>query len=317
MSAARKARTRGRPTGRGAVSWPLVAVVVVSVAVAGGLLVSAAVAPDRDADIALTSPTAETGVSHVHGLGINPADGELYAATHHGVFRIPGEGDGEGSAALVSAPRDTMGFTVVGPDRFLGSGHPAFRGDPLYDEDETPLLGLIESADAGETWEVRSLFGEVDFHSLEAAHDLVYGFDSTSSRFLVSSDGEEWETRSDGLAMSDFAVDPASPEHVVAMTDAGLAESTDGGRSFEPIEGPALLYLSWHPELGLWGVDEKGGVARRDGPSWRARGELPGPPQALLVADDAVYAAASKGDRTGIYVSSDEGRSWQLRYADQ
>lgn len=293
----------------------LAAVAVVTSAVAGGLLVSAAVAPERTVDLALGTPTTATGVSHVHGLGINPPDGELYAATHHGVFRIPDDGDG--TAQLVSAPRDTMGFTVVGPDRFLGSGHPAFRGDPLYDEDATPLLGLIESSDAGKTWEVRSLFGKVDFHSLEAAHGLVYGFDSTSSRFLVSSDGGEWQTRSEGRAVSDFAVDPASPDHVVVMTDAGLGESTDGGRSFEPTEGPPLLHLSWHPERGLWGADDKGAVFSREGSTWRARGELPGPPQALLVGDDRVYAAASDGEGTGIYESSDEGRSWQLRYADQ
>lgn len=30
----------------------------------------------------------DPGVTHVHGLGIDPADGTLYAATHHGVFRI-------------------------------------------------------------------------------------------------------------------------------------------------------------------------------------------------------------------------------------
>ena len=38
-----------------------------------------------------------------------------------------------------------MGFTVVGPDTFLGSGHPDIRAtDP-------PLLGLIESNDAAQT----------------------------------------------------------------------------------------------------------------------------------------------------------------------
>ena len=34
-----------------------------------------------------------------------------------------------------------------------------------------------------------------DFHSLVAAHGDVYGCDSASGRFMVSSDGKEWETR--------------------------------------------------------------------------------------------------------------------------
>jgi hypothetical protein len=58
--------------------------------------------------------------------------------------------------------QDTMGFTVVGPNRFLGSGHPAT-------DDLPPLLGLIESTDAGKTWEHVSLLGEADSHVLRSA----------------------------------------------------------------------------------------------------------------------------------------------------
>jgi hypothetical protein len=36
-----------------------------------------------------------------------------------------------------------MGFTIVGPNRFLGSGHPDLR------DDLPPLLGLIESTNRG------------------------------------------------------------------------------------------------------------------------------------------------------------------------
>jgi hypothetical protein len=65
----------------------------------------------------------DPGVVHVHGLGINPRDGALFAATHTGLFVI-----GDGTATRVTERfQDTMGFTVVGPDYFLGSGHPDFR----------------------------------------------------------------------------------------------------------------------------------------------------------------------------------------------
>ena len=40
--------------------------------------------------------------------------------------------------------QDTMGFTVIGSDRFLGSGH---RTEEQYDEGLPPLLGLIKSTD--------------------------------------------------------------------------------------------------------------------------------------------------------------------------
>src|SRR5687768_15629237 len=66
--------------------------------------------------------TGDPGPIHVHGLGINPKDGALFVATHTGLFRA---GAGESRASRVADRfQDTMGFTVVGPDRFLGSGHP-------------------------------------------------------------------------------------------------------------------------------------------------------------------------------------------------
>ena len=112
----------------------------------------------------------DPGPVHVHGLGVNPADGALYVATHTGLFRAA---RGERRAKRVADRyQDTMGFTVTGPDRFLGSGHPDGR------EDLPPFLGLIQSSDAGRTWEPVSLLGKRDFHVLEAAGERIYGYGS-------------------------------------------------------------------------------------------------------------------------------------------
>jgi len=78
-------------------------------------------------------------LGHVHGVGIDPLDGRLYVATHHGLFR-------DGAAGLEkSVPqrpdRDLMGFLVAGPGVFLASGHPSAR-------EATPdPLGLVRSTD--------------------------------------------------------------------------------------------------------------------------------------------------------------------------
>ncbi len=64
----------------------------------------------------------DPGVSHVHGLGINPSDRSLIIATHFGSFRLPAGGDV--ATRIGDSFQDTMGFTVAGPDNFLGSGHP-------------------------------------------------------------------------------------------------------------------------------------------------------------------------------------------------
>ncbi|MGH9283119.1 MAG: F510_1955 family glycosylhydrolase, partial [Acidimicrobiales bacterium] len=128
------------------------------------------------------SSAGDPGVSHVHGLGVNPADGSLHVATHHGTFRIQGDDPAE---RVGDSYQDTMGFTVAGPDRFLGSGHPDVQG---FRQGQPRLLGLIESTNAGESWSAVSLSGEVDFHALAFAHGRTYGWDSTSGRFMVSSD---------------------------------------------------------------------------------------------------------------------------------
>ena len=88
-----------------------------------------------------------------------------------------------------------MAFEVIGPDHFLGSGHPDVRaGLP-------PYFGPIESRDGGRTWKPRSLQGKVDFHLLEVDDRRVYGygsnFDTRAERLLASADGgRTWARRS-------------------------------------------------------------------------------------------------------------------------
>ena len=252
----------------------------------------------------------DLGVEHVHGLGINPASGALYVATHHGTFVLPEEDRAE---RLSDSYQDTMGFTVAGPDRFLGSGHPDVNelrsGRP-------PLLGLIESTDAGKSWEARSLEGEVDFHALAFVDGRVYGWDSTSSRFMVSDDLETWETRS-AVAISSFSVDPDDRARIIAAGSGSLVESVDGGRTWHTIDGPPVAALSWDDSAGLWGADGAGRIHRSsDGRSWEQEGRVPGSPQALLATDDWLYAASDDAGRTGIYRSPD-GARWDLLYRDR
>jgi hypothetical protein len=223
-------------------------------------------------------------------------------------------GDDDPAARVGDSFQDTMGFTVVGPDHFLGSGHPDVAGTR---EGLPGLLGLIESTDAGATWEPVSLLGEVDFHGLAYAHDQVYGWDSTSGRFMVSADQTTWDERST-LDLFGFAVDPDDANHVIGAGPEGLVGSTDGGRSWGRTDGPGLVVLSWDADAGLWGADQAGAVWQRDAGDWTQAGELPGAPQAFLATADGLYAAVGDHDtgRTGIYTSDDDGRTWDLRYRD-
>lgn len=255
----------------------------------------------------------DVGVEHVHGLGVDPADGTLYAATHFGLFRLPEQGEAE---RVADRYQDTMGFTVVGAGTFLGSGHPDFQKDP----DLPTRLGLIRSADAGESWETVSLGGEADFHVLRAGHGNVYAWDAGSGRLMVSPDeGQSWETRGT-LQIRDFVVDPANPDVLLATTDRGLSRSQDGGRTWRPVpDAPTLAVLAWSDSGTLAGVGPDGRVhsSADGGLRWAAGGAVDGAPEAMLVAAEdgreTMYVAVSPGT---IVMSRDGGGSFTVRYRD-
>ncbi len=261
---------------------------------------------------ALPPPEVETGVVHVHGLGVDPGDGVLYAATHSGLFRVPEQGK---AARVANRAQDTMGFSIVGPGRFIGSGHPDFREDDV----RPPLLGLIESDDRGETWDRISLHGKADFHALHAAHGKVYGYDSTSGTFMVTEDREDWDRRAQ-LPMADFAVSPDDPDGLLATTQQGLVRSSDGGRRWAPVPGaPVLVVLAWAEQGPLYGVAPDGTVHRSadGGTTWTAQGEVGGEPEAVTVdvrdGQERLYVAAAE---RGIVVSADQGRTFTTRYSE-
>jgi hypothetical protein len=252
----------------------------------------------------------DPGVVHVHGLGINPKDGALFAATHTGLFVV-----GAGTDTRVTERlQDTMGFTVVGPDHFLGSGHPDFRDPQLYDPNKRPLLGLTESRDAGRSWQPLSLLGEADFHALQVAHGLVYGYDATGQRFMASADRRRWQVRST-IQLVGFAVSPTDPKLVVGTTGRRLLGSTDGGRHWQPLQGPSLLVLDWADQAGLWGISPDGQVwhSGDQAKTWQRPGRVGGQPEALLADQGRLYAAVVE---VGIVSSADGGRSWQVRYRE-
>ncbi len=240
---------------------------------------------------------------HVHGLA--ESDDGLYVATHTGLFEVVEEQ----IRPVGDATHDLMGFTVAGPDDLLASGHPDLRVERLQVEDKPPLLGLVHSSD-GQTWESLSLLGEADFHSLEAAHDRVYGFDGTTGRFMVSEDRENWDTRAQGVAIVDFAVSPDDPDLIVATAQGGLARSRDGGRTWEQASTEQFVFVEWGDE-GLFGVRPDGQVAVSDddGETWESRGTISGQPEALHVTDDALYAAVAE---QGIARSNDGGKTFEL-----
>ena len=261
-------------------------VMAVSITLAIGLVVAAfVVLRMNDRTPADADGGAAPEMEHIHGIGVDPGDGAVYAGTHYGLFRIA-----DGSATRVSEVQDYMGFTVAGPGHFLASGHPGEgQGGPSS-------VGLVESTDAGQTWETLSLSGEADFHALEYRHDRVYGLNSMTGQLLTSTDKQSWAEVS-SAEIADFAVSPEDPDVLVATTQEGLARSTDGGATFEVVESaPVMVFVSWAEDGTLAGVTPDGVVYTAEDPAgeWSERAGLDGQPEALTV-DSAtqIYAAAN------------------------
>ena len=244
---------------------------------------------------------------HVHGLGVNPADESLFVATHTGLFRAP---KGESQLERVGRSRqDTMGFTVVSENTFLGSGHPDARdGKPA-------MLGLLVSEDAGASWRELSLGGQVDLHVIRVGSSLTYGVDARTGSLLVSNDSAStWSVGQPPEALLDLAVDPGAENHLIGSTEGGLYRSRDRGSDWRRIAKAPSGLLAWArvDPKAVYLAERDGSVRRsRDaGRSWRGVGDLRGTPVAMTMHRDELYVALADGI---VKASFDGGRTWALR----
>jgi hypothetical protein len=272
--------------------------VVIAAAVAAALAVLRLVGDDEPS-------AADPGPVHVHALGVNPADRALFIATHTGLYRL--DGDAERAERVGDRYQDTMGFTVAGPDHFLGSGHPDLR------EDLPPLLGLVESRDGGKTWTPISLLGKVDFHALRVRGQLLAGYDATGGQVMISDDrGRSWRSARPPEPLIDLVVDPTSADRLLAAGESRLYLSADGGKAWEQLEEGTGL-LAWPRGDRLYLLDGGGRVwfSRDGGRRWQQRGQIGARPAALLATgSETLFAATHEGE---IKRSKDGGVSWTTR----
>lgn len=278
-----------------------------SLAVLAAALVLSACGGDAESpSVAGSEPAAPAAAAHVHGLGINPSDGALIIATHTGLLRAA-EGDAK-AVPYGDSRQDVMGFSILGPDRFVGSGHP----DPQQ-TDQPPNLGLIKSADGGRNWDSVSLLGEADFHVLESQGDQVYGFDGAQGRLMVSRDGgKDWTERRPPAGVFALAIDPQDARRVVASTERGVFTSADEGATWRSRSTKLAGLLAWPAKERLLLMDATGTVQTSEdgGRAWRSAGSIGSQPAAFIAADDALYAALGDGS---VQESRDAGATWQVR----
>jgi photosystem II stability/assembly factor-like uncharacterized protein len=142
---------------------------------------------------------------------------------------------------------------------------------------------------------------------------MVYGFNASSGRLMVSSDsGRSWEAHDPPGAMLDRAVDPAGSSHVVASSERGIVTSDDEGRSWRDLRGGQLGMLTWPEPGALYFMDGSGQVAlsRDGGCHWKRMGSVGAQPAAFASAGSDLYVALADGP---VKRSTDRGTTWSLR----
>lgn len=275
-----------------------------------------------------TAPAAESlaDLGHVHGLGVDPATGDTFVATHRGVWRLDSAYLGDKSEAtkpeqIAGLSQDTMGFTIAGPDLMFASGHP----DPANNPDQSPPnLGLIESRDSAASWKTVSLGGETDFHDLvtaplngDGSQLRIYGYDAGRQTVRVSDDsGATWEDGA-SIALRKLAVNKSHPDTVYATTQSGLQVSQDGGGSFSIVSGsPTLFLIDARNETpgSFIGVDINNAIWSTDDGAltWQRHGTLTSPPEAMAYASAAGKQWILATDSRGIVASADLGETWTI-----
>lgn len=282
--------TRNPPSTEGRNGWRSRAVgPAVAALVLGALSACGSAGSATTSGAAVEAPASgQLPLTHIHGVGIDPADGTLLLATHDGLFQV-GEG---GESTRVGPVIDLMGFAVIGPGHFVASGHPG----PGVDLPQP--VGLIESMDGGRTWKQVSRQGVSDFHALTVSDGGVLGYDGSLWR---SSDGKKWQQVPIPAAPAFLSASPDGAQ-ILATTQQGVLRSADGGSSWSKIDGvPLLQVVDWAENgINLVGVDPDGLVwtSADAGATWQQGPRLGSAPQAVDVS--------GSGDGTRVIVVTTE-----------
>ena len=124
-------------------------------------------------------------LGHIHDL-VETGHGELLVASHSGLYRIT---DTDSAVLVGTEQHDLMSMTSDNGTLYA-SGHPDLRLEQYRVEGLPPHLGLAQSSDGGQTWNVDpELLGKSDFHALLPTNSGLYAADTEGIIRFRSSDG--------------------------------------------------------------------------------------------------------------------------------
>jgi len=153
---------------------------------------------------------------------------------------------------------------------------------------------------------------------------VLYAVSERGAALRSVDGGHRWETLTQQIdpeyprQVVDFVAGPLGSGVLVAAKHDRIVRSSDGGRTWQPVDGapPAPRWLAAHPNgSGVVFTATSGRLFRSDdwGATWR---ELPPPPPSWEGSRPAVASTDMLlPGRAGVFRSTDGGESWQLAAA--
>lgn len=253
------------------------------------------------------APSTAEDLGHVHGMSVDAVSSKISLATHGGLYDVTASTPTKISAETI----DLMGFTATAePDTFYASGHP---GSDSYLPNP---VGLIQSTDAGKTWQTLSRAGQSDFHALTVSGNSLVAFDG---QLRTSPDGVTWTTAATTFTPAVLAGSPASTV-VLATTQEGLQRSTDSGSTWDLVPNSPIIqyvaiakYADKAPTEAV-GVAPDGRVflSTDNGLTWVATGKVTGQVEAITALEaDPGLPSIWVSTTAGVQVSNDGGKTFR------
>lgn len=295
------ARSRGRRPQRSWLARNKVLVAGMAVVVVGATALVMASGGDR------TGGDGSGGLTggDFHSIAVDPSDPNRLFVGGHQAVSVSTDGGATWDEVESLRGADAMGWAFTS-DAIYVSGHP----------------GLNRSTDGGQSFEkINEGLPNTDVHAFGGNDEVLYGATPATGVFASTSGLGSWQPRTASAGQSFFGrivVDPDDPDHVLAAdASAGVAESTDGGRTWRRIDS-GLTSATWLSRGGdglevLVASGAPGAAISTDaGRTWD---RLDLPEGATLVEampddPDVLYAGIHRGTRVEVRVSRDRGATW-------
>lgn len=274
----------------------------ISASIATLTIVALIVAGCSNDDTDSTARGGRTG-GDFHSLVADPTNPDRVYVGGHQAVSVSADGGATWTEIDALRDADAMGWAFTGDATYV-SGHP----------------GLNRSA-GGEAFDrVNDGLPTTDVHALGGTDTTLYGA-GPGGGFFAGSPDDGWQHRSTAVGDSFFGrilVDQGDIDHIIAAdAQAGVAESTDGGRTWTlldaPISTPVWL-SSPDPDLEtIIASGPQGAVRSLDGGStWQT---LQTPAGSTLIEAQPgrpghLYAGQHEGQHVTLWTSTDGGATW-------